>query len=87
MKTYRGKMRLVKLEGASWMLETAERRYPLQGLPPEFKQEGLEVEIEGEEEAIFNFLMVKLLRLTKSANYNFLQDSLVCLPLRKRRDE
>ena len=66
MKTYRGKMRLVKLEGASWMLETAERRYPLQGLPPEFKHEGLEVEIEGEEEAIFNFLMAgKTLKISK----------------------
>lgn len=66
MKIYRGKMRLVKLEGVSWMLETSERRYPLQGLPDEFKQEGLEVEVEGEEEAVFNFLMVgKTLKIGK----------------------
>ncbi|MGM9991944.1 MAG: hypothetical protein ACI376_03730 [Candidatus Bruticola sp.] len=57
MRTYRGTMRLVKLEGASWMLETPEHRYPLQGLPNEFQLEGLKVEIEGEEQAIFSYLM------------------------------
>ena len=76
MKTYRGKMRLVKLEGASWMLETSERRYPLQGLPPEFKQEGLEVEIEGEEEAIFNFLMAGKIKFVQFLVFVYLMDNI-----------
>ncbi|MCR4784032.1 MAG: hypothetical protein K6A35_05890 [bacterium] len=56
-KKYQGTIRYVDLEGGAWMLETAEKRYPLKSLAKEYRKDGLVVEIEGEEEAGFGFLM------------------------------
>ncbi len=57
MQRYRGVIRYINLEGGAWMLECEGQRYALSGLSPQYQQDGLRVEIEGEVVPSFSFLM------------------------------